>query len=69
MKWLGGPGEEGQSLPFDRAGGFLSLAQPTQDAGDATAGTGPRFRRDSRYIHYHIDDLDAWSEGSGVRGP
>ena len=24
-------------------------------------GTGPRFRRHSRYIRYHIDDLDIWS--------
>ena len=26
------------------------------------AGLGPRFRRHSRYVRYHIDDLDAWSE-------
>jgi len=26
-------------------------------------GTGPRFRRHSRYVRYHIDDLDAWSKG------
>lgn len=26
-------------------------------------GTGPRFRRHSRYVRYHIDDLDAWSVG------
>ena len=25
------------------------------------AGTGPCFRRHSRYVRYHIDDLDAWS--------
>ena len=24
-------------------------------------GQGPRFRRHSRYIRYHIDDLDIWS--------
>jgi len=28
-----------------------------------TAGTGPRFRRHSRHLRYHIDDLDAWSKG------
>lgn len=28
-------------------------------------GNGPRFRRHSRYIRYHIDDLDLWSQGSG----
>ena len=29
------------------------------------AGAGPRFRRHSRYVRYHIDDLDAWSKGEG----
>jgi hypothetical protein len=24
-------------------------------------GRGPRFRRHSRYVRYHIDDLDDWS--------
>lgn len=29
-------------------------------------GKGPVFRRHSRYVQYHIDDLDAWStEHSG----
>ena len=26
-------------------------------------GGGPLFRRHSRYIRYHIDDLDDWSRG------
>ena len=26
-------------------------------------GTGPAFRRHSRYVRYHIDDLDSWSNG------
>lgn len=26
-------------------------------------GSGPRFRRHSRYVRYHIDDLDDWSKG------
>lgn len=30
------------------------------------AGTGPGFRRHSRYVRYHIDDLDIWSKGSGT---
>jgi hypothetical protein len=29
-------------------------------------GSGPTYRRHSRYVRYHIDDLDAWSRG--VRG-
>lgn len=27
------------------------------------AGKGPNFRRHSRYVRYHIDDLDSWSKG------
>lgn len=30
------------------------------------AGMGPRFRRHSRYVRYHIDDLDSWSRSSGT---
>ena len=26
-------------------------------------GSGPLFRRHSRYVRYHIDDLDDWSRG------
>lgn len=25
------------------------------------AGKGPAFRRHSRYVQYHIEDLDSWS--------
>jgi helix-turn-helix protein len=32
------------------------------------AGTGPAFRRHSRYVRYHIDDLDAWSKGVSAGG-
>jgi predicted DNA-binding transcriptional regulator AlpA len=31
-------------------------------------GTGPRFRKHSRYVRYHIDDLDAWSRERTTRG-
>jgi hypothetical protein len=34
-----------------------------------TAASGPAFRRHSRYVRYHIDDLDAWSEMSGSGHP
>lgn len=30
-------------------------------------GKGPVFRRHSRYVQYHIDDLDAWSEEHSAR--
>ena len=32
------------------------------------AGSGPRFRRHSRYVRYHIDDLDDWSKGVSDAG-
>lgn len=31
------------------------------------AKSGPVFRRHSRYVRYHIDDLDAWSRGETAR--
>lgn len=31
------------------------------------SGNGPTFRRHSRYIQYHIDDLDAWSDAHRAR--
>lgn len=30
-------------------------------------GTGPVFRRHSRYVQYHIDDLAAWSAEQAAR--
>ncbi len=30
-------------------------------------GGGPIFRRHCRFIQYHIDDLDAWSEANSGR--
>ncbi|AXB75900.1 helix-turn-helix domain-containing protein [Novosphingobium sp. P6W] len=30
-------------------------------------GKGPVFRRHSRYIQYHIDDLEAWSRAHSAR--
>lgn len=30
-------------------------------------GKGPVFRRHSRYVQYHIDDLDAWSDEHSAR--
>ena len=28
-----------------------------------SSGAGPLVRRHSRFVRYHIDDLDAWSKG------
>lgn len=27
-------------------------------------GSGPAFRRHSRFVYYHVDDLVAWSQAS-----
>ncbi|MGN6278904.1 MAG: helix-turn-helix domain-containing protein [Sphingomonas sp.] len=32
------------------------------------SGEGPRFRRHSRFVQYHIDDLDRWSDQHAARG-
>ncbi|WP_447728954.1 helix-turn-helix domain-containing protein [Sphingomonas koreensis] len=31
------------------------------------AGKGPIFRRHSRFVQYHIEDLDAWSRENSAR--
>lgn len=31
-------------------------------------GKGPVFRLHSRFIQYHIDDLDAWSKAQALKG-
>jgi len=41
---------------------YLGLSRRTLEKMRITA-TGPRFRKHSRYVRYHIDDLDMWSEG------
>lgn len=51
-------------LSTEQAGFYLGLsARKMQDM--RAAGIGPRFRRHSRYVRYHIDDLDHWSGVSG----
>jgi hypothetical protein len=32
------------------------------------AGKGPVFRRHSRFIRYHVDDLAAWSKARSEQG-
>lgn len=50
-------------LSTEQAGFYLGLSARKLQAMRA-AGTGPSFRRHSRYVRYHIDDLDSWSKGS-----
>lgn len=52
-------------LSTEQAAFYLGLSARKLQALRA-AGSGPRFRRHSRYIRYHIDDLDHWSGGSGA---
>jgi hypothetical protein len=51
-------------LSTEQAAFYLGLSARKMQA-MRRAGCGPPFRRHSRYIRYHIDDLDSWSEGSG----
>jgi hypothetical protein len=49
-------------LSTEQAGFYLGLsARKLQQM--RSAGEGPPFRRHSRYVRYHIDELDAWSRG------
>lgn len=49
-------------LSTEQAAFYLGLSARKMQA-MRRAGTGPEFRRHSRYIRYHIDDLDSWSKG------
>lgn len=51
-------------LSTEQAAFYLGLSARKLQAMRAS-GSGPRFRRHSRYVRYHIDDLDAWSRQSG----
>ena len=51
-------------LSTEQAAFYLGLS-PRKMQQLRAASAGPRFRRHSRYVRYHIDDLDAWSGGSG----
>ena len=53
-------------LSTEQAAFYLGLSARKLQAMRA-AGTGPAFRRHSRYVRYHIDDLDGWSVASGKR--
>ena len=51
-------------LSTEQAAFYLGLSARKLQAMRA-AGAGPQFRRHSRYVRYHIDDLDDWSRHSG----
>lgn len=54
-------------LNTEQAGFYLGLSARKLQAMRAN-GEGPRFRRHSRYVRYHIDDLDSWSKGVASPG-
>ena len=57
-----------KGCPFfstEQAAFYLGLSARKMQA-MRRAGNGPRFRRHSRYVRYHIDDLDSWSAASGA---
>lgn len=39
---------------------YIGLSQRTLEK-MRTIGGGPRYRKHGRYVRYHIDDLDGWS--------
>jgi hypothetical protein len=51
-------------LSTEQAAFYLGLSARKMQAMRGS-GTGPPFRRHSRYVRYHIDDLDSWSRESG----
>lgn len=51
-------------LSTEQAAFYLGLSARKLQAMRAS-GIGPQFRRHSRYVRYHIDDLDTWSRLSG----
>ena len=51
-------------LNTGQAAFYVSLSRRTLEK-MRVAGGGPRFRKHGRYVRYHIDDLDEWSNGHG----
>jgi hypothetical protein len=41
---------------------YIGLSKRTLEKMRVTGG-GPKYRKHGRYVRYHIDDLNAWSEG------
>lgn len=50
-------------LSTEQAAFYLGLS-PRKLQELRAAGEGPAFRRHCRFIRYHIDDLDGWSQQS-----
>jgi len=44
---------------------YIGLSRRTLEKMRSVGG-GPHFRKHGRYVRYHVDDIDAWSEGRGL---
>lgn len=49
-------------LSTEQAAFYLGLS-PRKLQAMRASGEGPRFRRHSRFVRYHIDELEDWSKG------
>ena len=59
-----------KSSPFlttMQAADFIGLSERTLER-MRTKGRGPDYRKHGRYVRYHIDDLEAWSNAHLTRG-
>lgn len=54
-------------LSTEQAAFYLGLSARRLQALRAK-GEGPSYRRHSRYVRYHIDDLDDWSKAQSGLG-
>ena len=63
--------EQDRAARAKKGSPFLSTAQAAFYVGLSRrtlekmrlSGRGPTYRKHGRYVRYHIDDLDAWSQG------
>ena len=53
-------------LSTEQAAFYLGLSARKMQQMRAS-GTGPPFRRHSRFVRYHIDDLNSWSSATAKR--
>lgn len=53
-------------LNTDQAAAYLKISARTLKR-LRRGGKGPVFRRHSRFVQYHIDDLDGWSSDHAGR--
>jgi excisionase family DNA binding protein len=56
-------GRENPFLNTAQAAYYLGLSSRLLER-MRSKGEGPRFRRHGRFVRYHFDDLNAWSEST-----